>query len=268
MLGRRLEPGIHVRCKSLPPATEVPWHDHGMSTLCVVFGGSVTEEDARSVRHRRPGDLLFRPEPDRHRNRVSEEGVRILTLEIESGAMESLREDGLDLNEPVSAQSQRAARMARRVQVELSRPDSATTLELQGLAFQLMAAAVRCQRSGPTDPPAWLEDVRARLQDDFRSTPSLGALAREHGVSAHRLSRAFRRCYGSHVGEFLRGLRLARAMDLLAGSADPIADVALESGFFDQSHLTNVFRKRTGLTPAEFRRRSRNGGPDSERLRE
>lgn len=48
-------------------------------------------------------------------------------------------------------------------------------------------------------------------------------------------------------------------MELLADPDLPLVEVALDSGFYDQSHLTNVFKRHTGLTPATFRRRVASG---------
>jgi AraC-like DNA-binding protein len=55
------------------------------------------------------------------------------------------------------------------------------------------------------------------------------------------------------VGEYIRRLRLDYAMQELAQSAKAIAEVALEVGFYDQSHFTHAFKLHTGMTPAQFR---------------
>ncbi len=61
---------------------------------------------------------------------------------------------------------------------------------------------------------------------------------------------------------------LPEAARLLAGSDVPIAEVAIASGFRDQSHLTRAFRARFGMPPAAFRRarRSAGGVHDANRL--
>jgi AraC-like DNA-binding protein len=45
-----------------------------------------------------------------------------------------------------------------------------------------------------------------------------------------------------------------RAADALAGGTTPISQVALGAGFVDQPHLTRVFKRECGVTPAAFRR--------------
>jgi AraC-like DNA-binding protein len=83
----------------------------------------------------------------------------------------------------------------------------------------------------------------------------VSALARRAGLSARQLQRRFRELFGVGVKEFVMRARLQAAADALQDGAAPIAEVALSSGFYDQSSFTRQFRKRTGTTPARYRRR-------------
>lgn len=67
------------------------------------------------------------------------------------------------------------------------------------------------------------------------------------------LTRTFRRFFGCTPGEYLRERRLEKAASLLAGSRLPLSEVALESGFADQSHLAKAFKRAYGVTPSEYR---------------
>ena len=82
-------------------------------------------------------------------------------------------------------------------------------------------------------------------------------MAREAGVHPVYFARAFRAQTGLPVGAYLRKLRVDRAAERLASTNFRIADIALETGFSDQSHLTRVFRALTGMTPATYRQRRR-----------
>ncbi len=79
-------------------------------------------------------------------------------------------------------------------------------------------------------------------------------LAREANVHPVYLARAFRRFFRHSVGEYVRILRMREACRRLADSDEPLADVSLATGFFDQSHLTRHFKRQLGTTPARFRR--------------
>jgi AraC family transcriptional regulator len=51
--------------------------------------------------------------------------------------------------------------------------------------------------------------------------------------------------------------RIERAKHLLAETTQPLADVAVETGFGTQSRFSTVFKRRIGFTPAAYRRGAR-----------
>ena len=61
--------------------------------------------------------------------------------------------------------------------------------------------------------------------------------------------------YYTTPGQYLTSLRLKAVMNQLKATDRCISEIALETGFFDQSHLTRIFKKERGLTPGEYRRR-------------
>jgi AraC-like DNA-binding protein len=69
------------------------------------------------------------------------------------------------------------------------------------------------------------------------------------------LAKTFRRYFGCSIGEHLRDLRVQHACRLLATSDRPFAEIAVDAGFCDQSHLCRAVRRHTGLTPGALRRR-------------
>ncbi|MFC5456374.1 AraC family transcriptional regulator [Prosthecobacter fluviatilis] len=82
-----------------------------------------------------------------------------------------------------------------------------------------------------------------------------GDLARAVGVSERHLHRKLRAALGLSPYELLLRTRIQSAAEALAKSSTPIIQIALDHGFCDQSAFTQQFRKRTGMTPREFRRR-------------
>ncbi|HYM84826.1 MAG TPA: AraC family transcriptional regulator [Candidatus Dormibacteraeota bacterium] len=97
------------------------------------------------------------------------------------------------------------------------------------------------------------EAVRAAFDEDLFGSPSIASVASALGVGASTAARAFRAVFGLPPHAYVLGRRLeaARAR-VLAGQ--PLADVAVETGFVDQAHLTNRFRRLAGVTPGRFAR--------------
>lgn len=79
-------------------------------------------------------------------------------------------------------------------------------------------------------------------------------LARELRLSAGRFSRNFKARYGESPRIWIVLQRVRRAKRLMLESSASLSEIALECGFADQAHFTNVFRRATGLPPGAWRR--------------
>ncbi|NTU80047.1 MAG: AraC family transcriptional regulator [Chloroflexales bacterium] len=93
--------------------------------------------------------------------------------------------------------------------------------------------------------------VRDYLHAHWDQPVSLRELGALVGLHPAYLNRSFRQTVGLPPHAYQLHLRIDHAKALLAAGAD-IADVAVASGFTDQSHLTRQFRRQQGLTPARY----------------
>ena len=138
---------------------------------------------------------------------------------------------------------------------ELRSHDDAWPLAAEGLCLELGAALLRERAPTRTaTPPPWLESVRERIHARLDDGASLAELAADAGVHPAYLARSFRRRYGVAVGEYARRTRLAWAAAQLSSTETPLAALAAEAGFADQSHFTRAFKRYSGLTPGRYRR--------------
>jgi AraC-like DNA-binding protein len=124
------------------------------------------------------------------------------------------------------------------------------------LAWSCAMAALHERAGGrPPKPQARcmprMERARAFIDAHFATDFSIDTLAAETGISRYHLMRSFHRAYGLPPHAYARQLRLATAKRLLQAGRPP-AEVAMETGFYDQSHLTRLFKRTFGLTPARF----------------
>ncbi len=116
-------------------------------------------------------------------------------------------------------------------------------------------------RHGPSPAgglaPWQRRQTEALLRERLDGRIVLSDLARDCGLSTSHFSRAFRRSFGASPHRWLVRRRIERAKELLAASAMPLAEVATACGFADQSHLTHVFTRHLGISPAAWRRTMR-----------
>ena len=69
----------------------------------------------------------------------------------------------------------------------------------------------------------------------------------------HRFLWAFRNAFGSTPAQHMLSQRVRRARHLLGSTKKDITTIAMETGFADHSHLSTAFKRRTGLSPSQYR---------------
>jgi AraC family transcriptional regulator len=96
-----------------------------------------------------------------------------------------------------------------------------------------------------------IEYVCDHLAEDI----SLKALAAAVGLSPFHFARLFKQSTGLAPHQYVIRCRIERAKGLLVGSPAPIADIALQVGFCDQSHFASHFKRIYGVSPKGFLRK-------------
>lgn len=84
-------------------------------------------------------------------------------------------------------------------------------------------------------------------------------------LSPDRFTEVFAEAMGRTPRDYLRHLRLERAKSLLAGSDQPIGEIARRSGFGEAGYLTRVLRAATGFSPRDYRRKQSHPSKSEER---
>lgn len=122
------------------------------------------------------------------------------------------------------------------------------------LLEQLLRDYAQAGESEPKpEPRAEIRTVCEYLAANYAKNISLDELAKLACLSKYHLLRAFTKETGITPYCYLETIRIDRAKELLKQGNLP-ADVAQETGFSDQSHFTNAFKRMIGLTPGQFRR--------------
>ena len=94
------------------------------------------------------------------------------------------------------------------------------------------------------------EYIDSHLQENI----ALDVLAEMAGMSVHHFARAFRQSVGMPPHGYVVHRRVERAQQLLGATDLPLSEIALVTGFSDQSHFARHFRRLTGISPSVARR--------------
>ncbi len=234
------------------PNMSLPMHAHENAGLAFVLSGSFREVAGPSVRQCRAETLVIRPPRDPHEDLYGERGAHSLLIEVTPSRLQSL---AAAFDSAALIDSSAVAVKLRRVHDEMRLADAFSSLAIEGLLLESFAelARMRTASAGPR-VPRWLAAARDYVREHFVDGITLSDVARHVSVHPMHLARSFRSCFGASVGEYLRSTRIEQATRLIATTSRSLADIALEMGYSDQSHLTREFRRVHGTGPGAYRR--------------
>jgi PAS domain S-box-containing protein len=97
------------------------------------------------------------------------------------------------------------------------------------------------------------------IQQHFDQPLKIGPVAALAGLSAYQLDQRIRKIFQITAGQFILKVRMDAAVRRLRDTKDPLAMIAQDCGYSDQSAFTRQFRQTVGLSPAQFRRAAAQG---------
>ena len=235
-------------------------HGHEKALVSLLLGGSYTERFGSRRLDHRPLGLAFHPAGMEHRDEAGA-GFSMFVIELEpDGPLRHFADlasrpprhiDSIDsLGVLAAAWSLRAQLLAN---------DSPCAATSESLVFDLLSDLDRHrdreERACGETRPKWLAGVVERLRSSYREGVSFTGVAAEAGVHVGHLWRVFRRAEGCSPSTYLQRLRCRHVVSRLARGDEQVrlADLALEAGFSDQSHLNRVFKRTFGIAPGALR---------------
>ena len=234
-----------------PCSCQIPWHQHELAYVTVVLRGDYREGDRGRMRDLHPFTAVFNPSGIEHATAIGPAGASLFTIELRD---EHLRQLAMRL--PLQTEFDRGSGAMLWPALRLYAAFNANTMDplvRESHVLELLGA-ITGFTSSEKSTPRWLIRVKERMQEEFGDNLRMRELADEAGVHPVHMARVFRSHEGRTPGDYLQQLRVRAACLQLRKRDYPLAIIACECGFADQSHFTSVFRKFTGNTPAQFRR--------------
>lgn len=240
--------------ESVYPASSVmARHTHELAHISIVLRGAYAERYGRRDRLAEPSLLIIHPPDEDHSVKFESAGARVFSIHLKALWLERVRDYSKILDSPADFSGGRPASLALRLYREFREMDAVAPLMIESLALEIIAAASRQAIPAGLKPPRWLEQARELLHSTFAGQVTLGGVAATVGVHPVYLASRFRKHYHCTVGEYVRRLRLEAACREVSGTNRPLSEIAPSTGFYDQSHFTNAFKRHTGMTPAQYR---------------
>ncbi len=130
---------------------------------------------------------------------------------------------------------------------------------LQGMLFRLFTTIIEEHLPGelsmnpkPLSPP--IMNAIVYMEDHYKEQPSMEEVAHYTGFSAGYFSRLFRSQLGMTYSTYINNIQLRHVQILLSTTNKSVMDIAHETGYCHGEYLSAQFKKKTGLTPSQYRR--------------
>jgi AraC family transcriptional regulator len=169
----------------------------------------------------------------------------------------------VELRDELKADDSALHRTALAVAAEAAQGGAGSRLLIDSLSTELCVRVLRnhadvlFREAGGVEGLTLAQErtVRDYVHEHLHAAIPLDELAAQVSLSRFHFARRFRRSTGRSPHEFVMAHRVQRAATMLSRTNVPLVDVAARCGFADQSHLTRVFKKQVGTTPARYRAR-------------
>lgn len=226
-------------------------HAHETAFITMMLDGQYTETAARRWLRFDRFTTVYHPPALEHQDFVGAPGVRLLMFEFRPELLEGVAVRSFEARSVRDLSGSLGAweLLSLYREADFNRD----SLQFESRAMELIARVAPLAGSGRRDLPS-VQRAREYLHDHFRGPVRMKDVAASAGVHPVYLGQAFHRQYGDTVGGYVARLRVRAAAERLSRTTTPIAAIANELGFCDQSHFQRAFRKLSGFTPAQFRR--------------
>ena len=102
-----------------------------------------------------------------------------------------------------------------------------------------------------------VQRAKEYINGNYKKDLSLDELSKELDISPYYFSKLFKEETGSNFVEYLTGLRMGRAKEMLGDESLSMKEICAEIGYSDPNYFSRIFKKNVGLTPTEYREREK-----------
>ena len=241
----------------LEPSSQVPMHTHKNATIVLILSGQYRETFRGSSAPHPPMTIIAKPSGEKHSNEIGQDGAHCLVIELTDEKIREMNGHVQACHSPLAQRHGPASAIGLRIVQELREPDSLTPLALEGAALQLLVELSRNPPEIYGVEPSWMKMVVDLLQTSAPGEISLSTLASTVGVHPVHLARTFRRTHGCSIGQYARKMQLDLVMRMLTRTDEPLSDVAIAAGFYDQSHMSRIVKRASGMNASQIRAAAR-----------
>lgn len=224
------------------------WHFHDSVILCLILQGGNRESRKKDDTQALPGNIMLYNQGEVHRNTYTEYPSQNLNLELKESFF--LDNDLQMVNfDQTFTKNLDAQFQLLKIYQELRVNDFYSSQAIYSALVTLFT-----QKSKDLPTSSWLKHIQEILYDRWDEFISLKELSEELQVHPVTISKYFPQYFNCSLSDFMRKVKVEKALYYLKHSAKALTEIAGDCGFSDQSHFIRVFKAYTGLTPRAFKK--------------
>jgi AraC family transcriptional regulator len=229
-------------------AVSEEWHRHENFHLSAILKGGNLESRKKDDIQVLPGKLMIYHQGEIHRNRFTQFPSKNLNLEIKDGFFQHN-----DLS-PESAEATPSSQIDTYFHVFRIYRELAVNDRYSADAIHTSLTSIFAKKEKTNPQPMWLKRLLEIVEDRWDEFISLDELAKELGVHPVTISKYFQKYCHCTLADYLRKVKVDRAMQFILHSNKSFTEIAFACGFSDQSHMTRLFKLYLGLNPKQLSR--------------
>ena len=226
--------------------SNISLHAHNKPYLCLLASGTYKEE-SNITDIITQGEVLYRVANYEHSNSFSDKGGLCLNIEM-NDFEQFMTLNGLQLPNKVSKQKGVVELYKLLYGLKQGLPNDVINI----YCYESIIATINIFNGSGNI--TWVKKVKELINDNPLETISLNKLSIEFSLHPNYIVRKFKEITGFKLSEYLTRTRLEHSINHLLMNKENIASIALESGFYDQSHYCRNFKKIMDTTPNHFRK--------------
>ncbi|WP_026777789.1 AraC family transcriptional regulator [Polaribacter sp. Hel_I_88] len=230
--------------------SKVDWHTHENPYFTYLLQGKLFEANKKESYYLKPGSLLFHNWQDAHYNIKPPEFTRGFHIELNNNWFSTFDIQLTDFEGSMNLKSPILKNLMNQIFMETKLNDQYSNVSIESSLIQLFNSLTTPKRNN-SKKPFWVNQLKELLIEE-QVDYSLHSLSSQLEIHPVHLSREFNRYFGTSLGNYIRLIKLNKAICLLASKKYSLTEVCYQCGFYDQSHFITNFKRIYKTTPSKF----------------
>ncbi|WP_126246231.1 helix-turn-helix domain-containing protein [Chitinophaga rhizosphaerae] len=227
------------------------WHCHRNPHFSHILSGGSREVREDGAANQHAGAALYYYPGIAHQNVGYQEGTRIFNLEFTPAFFDKYGMDVPGESWMCAPEVQWNTSGLVQIMAEHYLNDQVSALSVHQLCLKLLAPAGTGDK---TVHPGWTVRIRDLLYDSWDLPLSLTEISKTLDLHPVTVSKYFPRYFGLTIGDYLRKIKIEKALSMIRSGKHSLTEIAHHCGFSDQAHFIKTYKRFLGITPNQYRK--------------